>query len=736
MSIEKCFLDTETCGFHGMPVLLQYAFDNGEIKLHDIWGERIGTTLALIERIVDSQVYGFNLAFDWFHICKLYTTFKLFGDPDVVPQYFVDELGRFEEFARDGDCLKPISACDLFLHARKGPYQSTMDRHDIRIRRVPTAIAWVVAEELSKRLTLKDIYFARKKDKKQRWVVRDRETAKGNIDPDFKDICLNFAPSSGLKALAADMFGEDDIINYADIEVDPAFRPEEKGWAPFARVTKDNWTKKIEHHIKHWRYNTEARKYAAKDVDYTRRIYQAFGCPEAGDDDSLLSVSVAAVRWKGFAVDIPLMQALRKECLAKSENTVRDPERVKKYIWPHLTESEIAATEGSTSKKILEVIAAGEGIAAERAKEVTSARTAYLEMQMYDKILEAGRLHASFKVTGTLSNRMSGDSDLNPMGIPHENRVRECFPLANKSEKLCGGDFKSFEVVLAAADYNDPKLNAAIKSGKKIHAQFGTMLFEGETYDSIIKSDGTAEDLYTPSKQGVFALIYGGNEHTLATKLNILLDRGKTALEMWYEEYPGIKIAQKRVEEMFTSLKQMGGLGTQITYSKPHEYVESAAGFKRYFTLENQIIKVLYDLANKPPNHWKNIRGRVIRRPLDDGGREQTMAGASRSAIFGAAFAIEGAIKRAAVNHKIQSRGATICKRLQCKIWELQPIGIKPWRVRPMQVHDEVLAAAVPEVADQIPPIVESVLEFYRPDVPLIGIDWKNDMETWASKKG
>ena len=59
------------------------------------------------------------------------------------------------------------------LHARKGPYQSTMNRDDILIKRVPTALAWELCEELNKRIVLNNVYFARKQDIHKRWEVDD-----------------------------------------------------------------------------------------------------------------------------------------------------------------------------------------------------------------------------------------------------------------------------------------------------------------------------------------------------------------------------------------------------------------------------------------------------------------------------------------------------------------------------------------------------------------------------------
>src|SRR5262249_25539841 len=55
--------------------------------------------------------------------------------------------------------------------------------------------------------------------------------------------------------------------------------------------------------------------------------------------------------------------------------------------------------------------------ASERAQEVLDARMAEKEIELYDKLIQAGRFHASFKVIGTLSSRMAGADKLNPQGV-------------------------------------------------------------------------------------------------------------------------------------------------------------------------------------------------------------------------------------------------------------------------------------------------------------------------------
>ena len=79
-----------------MPVLLQYALEDGPITLYDIWNEPIQKTLDLIESWLGYCIVGFNCAFDWFHIVKIYTTFRL-CPPDWIPRDHIDEIAILEK---------------------------------------------------------------------------------------------------------------------------------------------------------------------------------------------------------------------------------------------------------------------------------------------------------------------------------------------------------------------------------------------------------------------------------------------------------------------------------------------------------------------------------------------------------------------------------------------------------------------------------------------------------------
>ena len=774
------FYDTETCGLHGPIVLLQYAEDDDLVNLHSVWTRPVIETTELIEWMMyhEEGVVGFNLSYDHFHICQLYTTLQEMLTKGVPisgkPENYIEEYALSEPDARNGICLKPVKAFDLMLHARKGPYQSTMARNDIKIKRVPTELAWELARELNKRIKLNDIYFQRRQDKTIRWQVFDIHDDLGNLIPDFKDIVLKFSPSSALKALAVDAgVAKDQRLFWKDIELSSSWRPMEYGFAPFAlAVGKPGnwnwaWPDVIHRHISHWTYNKLAREYAEDDVLDTRGLYHFFGDPDTDDDDSVLACMVGAVRWKGFAIDRNKLLALRQRAI-ETEQAVRlkfnynSTAVCRQYLEEVLDGAErtVMQIDGKITTKgiILEEIAqwqesevcekcqgmgchdCDDGLiqsdvphpAALRAREILDARHAKKEIEVYDKLLLAGRFHTDFIVIGARSSRMSGAGGLNPQGIKKAKEVRNCFRLSDTGSVLSGGDFDGFEVCLADAVYGDPALRKDLLSGKKIHALFGEVLFPPKTHDEILASKGAFnfyEDFYGRSKNGVFALLYGGEAYTLSTRVGIPQDVAEAAYTEWCRRYKVWGEERKKTFDMFCSMRQPGGIGTKVEWHEPAEYIESMLGFRRYFTLENKIVKALFDLANDPPKQWTSLRIKTVRRE-----RVQTVSGALRSALFAAAFAQQAANMRAAANHVIQSTGAQITKHTQRRIWDQQPYGINHWRVQPMNIHDEIMCVTHPDFVNQVAEVVNETVQSFKDKVPLISMTWIKQLESWADK--
>jgi len=785
------YFDTETCGFHGPICLIQWADGDGPISLHNVWGTPVRDTLQLIEYIVSQDICGFNLAFDWFHICQLYTTLRLLNqnkEPDIIKYAFAEPEGR------DGPCLKPKGALDLMLHARKGPYQSMMDRNDIRIKKVPVQLAYQLADELTKRIPIADIYFAKKQDVKKRWEVVDIEDDMGDISPDFKDIVLRFAPSSALKALAVDALGYKSVLLMNDIGVPDKYRPVEYGYAPFAlsgvyiggkhipinTKTHDmgwiNWRHKwpavIKHHITHWGYDEYAKRYATDDVKYTRELHQYFladdsdvGPPVLNDDDSVLAVMVGAVRWKGFSVNVEEMTKLRNKYSDDVRKALKKfnfnaPEVCKKYLREVMSEDEYLAL-SSTRKMILEEMTTwhlsdvcecqstvegmmqdecpkcgGYGLvekdelhpAAERAREILTARQAKKKIEVFDKILMAGRFHASFEVIGALSSRMSGrGGGLNAQGINHDKDVRNCFTLAWPGMPTAGGDFDSFEVSIVDAAYGDPVLHEELISGKKIHGLLGEFFFPGMSYEEILASKDLPgeQNKYGRSKNGVFAIIYMGEGYTLHNRVGIPESVAEEAFQNIIGKYTVFAEKRKMYLDMFASMRQPNGIGTKVEWHEPQDYIETMLGFRRYYTLENRICKTLFELASDPPKEWQKMNLKVTRRD-----RVQTACGSVRSALFAAAFAVQGSNMRSAGNHVIQGTGSQLTKKLEARLWGLQPSGINDWVILLLNVHDELMAPS------KVPTkhVVDDFIKEYRSLIPLMAMDWVEDIPSWGQK--
>lgn len=838
---DPIFYDTETVGFYGMAVLLQYAIGDGKVALYSIWKNPVIDTLLLIEGMMNHKggVIGFNLAFDHFHLCKIYTVFSLIPKSmkGKLPEDMIDLIGELEPQGRFGPALKPVKCVDLMMHARRGPYQSTMDRSDIRLRTIPAIIAPDLAAILTERIKLDDVLFARKKDPKERWKVMDIKDEDGVVVPDFKDVMLKFAPSGALKALVKTAgIGKDERLLFADVEVDKKYRPIEYGFAPWALAHqgtspgdwKLTWPMMIQKHIDHWHYRKAARTYAEDDVHDTRNLWKhfhdsdiiaQFGAPKFNDDDSVLACMVATVRWRGFPIDIPGIKAVRDAAQLQKDKSpynfnsvkvtrnylieVLDPvvtmiltdertgrlstqkeallelEKQKEekvcddcfgegldwdqnqcptckgegtiVLTEALTQCDKCTTydDGDVIYDNLCTSCNGEGHyegskgplfdfpvrhpAAKRAKEILDFRDAGKEIELYDKLLRAGRFHASFKVIGTLSGRMAGGDKLNAQGIKNAVYVRNKFPLADEGWILCGGDYDGFEVALMEAAYEDPLLRKDLLSGKKMHGLFGMHLFPGHTYEEICATKELPGqlNLYSRSKTGVFAVAYGGDEGTLATKVGIEQSVAMDAYQSWCNRYHVWGEARMKLFNMFCSMRQPNGLGTKVEWHEPADRIVSMFGFPRYFTMEMDICKILFQLGEKPPKRWADHKMKVTRRD-----REQSCSGATRSALLGAAFGVQSSAMRAAANHVIQSSGATITKIIQAGIWnKFQPDGIHEFMVMPLNIHDEVLSPTHPSICEAVREFVNETNDAIMKDkVPMLAMDWKIGIPDWADK--
>ncbi|RLA42865.1 MAG: hypothetical protein DRR06_13470, partial [Gammaproteobacteria bacterium] len=383
-------VDTETFSLNSPIVLIQYQLidtkgsnqDDSEIVLHDVWGSTIQETLDLIASFCDVGCIFFNAVFDHYHLQRLYNTLDELGKVvgyDAHPENHIEQYAQLEMQARDGLCLKPRHCLDLFLYARRGPYQSlSMNRNNVVIKRIPTVLISSLQKRLDEIIDIDAVYFARRKVyKEHNWDVEACD------DPTFSDLTLRFKPSIALKVLAQHILGIDSTL--ARDDVFPSQFPLDLGYAPCAVTLcpdgpEVNWRCKIpsasgykkghawpgiaNSHIAHWRFHKLARQYAQDDITYTRDLFYHFRDEEGStlqidDDDSTLAAQVGSARWRGFAIDIDGIKSLRNREVLESMQAPKAPSRVWDYISPYLSAPEQQVLNGSTKATVLEALADG-----------------------------------------------------------------------------------------------------------------------------------------------------------------------------------------------------------------------------------------------------------------------------------------------------------------------------------------------------------------------------------------
>lgn len=754
--MNRLYLDTETIGLVGIIDLIQYARGNEKPNLYYLFDEPVSKTLELIDSFTQDIVVGFNLNFDWFHLVKLVNILKLVQNKNIKP--IPQELWDIEHDQKNPEirkwCIKPAGCLDLYLHALKGPYQSVMDRKPLNIRKIPRFLAENLVRYLNEKIRFKKIFFANKKDNTSYgWEIKEiGNDNEGKIgDPDFVNLVLRFKPSAGLKILCADAFNQDYKLLE---EINELQYPEEEEWCPYHLNKQNSWLSLFKSHYEYWKCNDSAIKYATDDIILTRNLDNYFGTPNHSDDDSCLACSVAVCRWHGFTIDNNVIDELLPIYQRRSLEAPKSPREAKAYIGQHMTDIEKLALTG-TSLKVLEQIEEWADISEEEedrfndlrdeadiqefikwrnlsnnephlaslaAIRVLNARRADKRIDIINKLTKIGRLHPNFRIIGAKSGRMSGTGGLNPHGMPKQKEFRAILTLADIDFQLDGGDFDQFEISIADAVYDDPIMRAELKAGKKFHACFGAEIYKSN-YD-IIKED---EERYSYSKNGVFCLLYGGQEQKLADTLHVDLETAQEGYRRFANKYKNVAKKRAEIIDKFCSMKQPSGIGTKVEWHEPDDYIETIFGFRRYFTLENQTCKALFNMANDLPDDIKNVKVKVKRRD-----RFQTAGGAICSALYAGAFNIQSGNMRAAANHVIQGSGCQITKNMQRKIWDTQPVGIHEYVVLTFNSHDEILAPN--KRSNQIKETVEGTLNFYRPHVPLLGMTWKQGMKSWAEK--
>ena len=718
-------LDTETVGFDGPIVTIQTGkMDSTQCNIHHVWLEKIKDTLGLIHQLVEEGVVVYNLTFDWHKIILLYNTLINCSDHNSPPT--VGEVSQIYRAYTEGKatikwCLKPAHALDLFLSCRLSKtFQGTMERKDITIKKVPASAASKIQAELNRRTNIPALFF-RRRPTSERWVIQPNDDGE-----DWRNITLKFGASTRLKHIIDHLTTIGFCQERTNIEGANIFvnRP---------------WEEQIVDHVNYWSTNKDAITYAIDDIRYLDilRDYLHTHEPDTIKPDKVddkLAVCVAACRARGYTIDIDLVTNLLEQNEKEYHKLIEDgfnPNSTNSTLnYLHavcngLQQTAIKKTDKATLEKVRKWTddVGQETPISSRANQIITARKTYKRCDNLRKLQAFGRFYPDFKVIGARSGRMSGGSldrgkrSINPQGIQRDKSIRECFPLTDSGLPiLCGGDFAAFEPSITDSQINSPWLRESLSSGEKIYNIVGEVIAPEAPYDR--------------RKNAFLGYQYGAQPGKLAETYDVSLQSTVEGLKRLQEKCPELEAWRKLIGELFCSMSQPGGYGTEVQWKEPADYAETIFGFRRYFTLENRITKLLFLFAQDIPPLEDDAR--IIR---TDARGSQTKRGACASACYAAAFNLQASNMRAAVNHYIQGIAAHICKQLQNRLWELQPEGICPYQVAPFNVHDEIECPVANEsLAQRTTEIANEIAQEFKPIIPLIALDWKTHMKSWADK--
>lgn len=773
--MKTAYIDTETVGLYGPMAILQYAFDEDNPKLYNPWLEPVGVTLSLIERIYECRVVAHNLTFDHQKLQSFYNAaYKLCREQgaDAIPLHWLDEMVEYFYTERSEFCLKPPAAICTLLLCQKHLGGTSLAAKEVRVRQVPRIVAEALTELLNTYTDLPPIVFAKRRDGGG-WHVG--ESDKGD---QWADVVMKFDPSNGLKEVSKLVLGVQDTQKIGT-EVLPPVMPFELGYCPFAYVLKRSgielegplWPELLKSHIDFWNTNPNAVKYALSDIVLLRQLDDYFNRPEQ-DFDGDLAVQVASCRQAGFEIDMEQLAESARESLQVVDTAMINTDahaKVKAWLSEVLDPMERhVVSEGcnkATLKKLVKnfvatereecdcgtgcVICRGKGylepgplVVAERAAHVLEVRKHKKRLQLYNKLSVAKGAFPSFRVIGAKSGRMSGADSLNYHGIDGSREIRSIFTLAKDGWVVSGGDMNSQELAIAAAVMNDESLAVDIETGRSLHGEFAATILEC-SYDQIMakKEDkGTPEGVaYAKAKVCVYAMLYGAAAFNISLTLGCSEAEANRKIEAFFERYPHMKSTRETVKASLQCLRSTETGRIEIK-NPDKDYIDSCFGFRRSFEIEMSIIRTLVSAMDNtsamfesggPLATWSNTQ--VIRR---ENKGSQTIKGAIQSALFGACFSLQGKVQRAALNHIIQSAGRTCTLRVQKRIWdEVQPVGIRRFRVKLMSVHDEVVTVSHRDDTKRIEQAVFAEMRELTRTIPLLSLDWSTDVGSWYGVK-
>ena len=167
---------------------------------------------------------------------------------------------------------------------------------------------------------------------------------------------------------------------------------------------------------------------------------------------------------------------------------------------------------------------------------------------------EGGRVHTTFKQTGTATGRLSS-AEPNLQNIPIRTELgrelRRYFIPKNEDYVLLDADYSQIELRLLAVISDDSAMKQAFLDGVDIHTATACRVFGADP-------DDVSVELRKRAKAINFGIVYGMGEFSLSEDLHISRMAAKEYIQSYMASYPGVSgylsdIVQKAYEDGFVT---------------------------------------------------------------------------------------------------------------------------------------------------------------------------------------
>ena len=502
-------------------------------------------------------------------------------------------------------------------------------------------------------------------------------------------------------------------------------------------------------------------RYSQLDILYLKVLYEKLGRPEP-DYNSSCASAMAYLRYYGFDVDRDALNQAeehyggRVEAIEKKISGVNlrsSTERLA-LLRPHFPFM------ASTSKKVLTALANDDTEGGRLCRDIVEYGPARQRLLQVQKVKECKtrKAHPDLRVMGTPTNRMAGTGGLNWQGIGaveeileeqtdedisedglEEDLVEQAAAAEEKKIKIglrkailtpCVGDWRNFEIFIAAEVYGDKQLQEDLRNNIDIHSMASVtsnpevkkLGMSYQEFHQLYKShDDWATVIRKKMKMVVFGTFYFASAMKIAESLSIPDHEGQEVLDRFYGRYEAIGRYRRDIENRFITADT--DRWSRHCIETMQDSVTDLTGFERHWNFEKGVAIALWELGQ-----GKSIRtgltGSVIRTQAKG---PQSYDMAITSACLGSAIAIQAAVSRQAGNMKIQATGSSLTKMLMAEAWDKQ-------RVATLPIHDELVPTHHPYFNyDRYTALLDDYVNRVQSIVPMLKFDYAPTTR-WSDK--